>query len=233
MQLGAMPPANYLLVHPEARVTQAQLDTLKHYLHPSDAITPATAEAIAATDAQYQKWIASGSGTAPAANVAPELNGLAFLPDYKQWKPVSTTERFDNGTMRVILGNDVAQKAIAADSVRPWPDGSAFAKVTFRQQPDSNGTIWTGGVRPSGAHAQGRAKVQGRPRAGASGAGAARTSSPTARPRISPSSARAATGRWRPMTTSTPRRSTTRPATPSTPPPRCPATCPTHRWNGA
>ena len=142
MQLGFMPPANYLLVHPEAKVTPEQLDTLKKYLHPSDAITPAPTEAIQSTESQYNYWIASGA--APATNVKPTANGLAFFPDYKDWKPVSTTDRFDNGTFRVILGNDVAQKAIASGTVHPWPDGSAFAKIAYKQQPDAQGNIWTG-----------------------------------------------------------------------------------------
>ncbi len=41
MQLGAMPPKSYLLLHAEAKVTPEQLDTLKKYLHPSNTITPA------------------------------------------------------------------------------------------------------------------------------------------------------------------------------------------------
>jgi hypothetical protein len=143
MQLGFMPPANYLFVHPEAKVTPEQLDTLKKYLHPSDAITPATTEATQAADAQYQQWIA-GNGTTLATNVKPTLNGIGFFPDYKNWKPVSTTDRFDNGTFRVILGNDVAQKAIASGNIHPWPDGAAFAKIAYKQQPDAQGNIWTG-----------------------------------------------------------------------------------------
>jgi hypothetical protein len=143
MQLGAMPPKNYLLLHSEAKVTPEQLDTLKKYLHPSNDITPATAEGRQAADQQYQQWIASGGSTI-ASGVKPELNGMAFLPDYKNWKTASSTERYDNGTMRVILGNDVAQKAIASGNIHPWPDGSAFAKVTFKQQPDATGNIWTG-----------------------------------------------------------------------------------------
>jgi hypothetical protein len=143
MQLGAMPPKNYLLLHSEAKVTPEQIDTLKKYLHPTNAITPASTEAIQSADSQYQQWIAGG-GSNIAKDVKPEFNGMAFLPDYKNWKTASSTERYDNGTMRVILGNDVAQKAIASGNIHPWPDGSAFAKVTFKQQPDASGNIWTG-----------------------------------------------------------------------------------------
>ena len=143
MQRGAMPPKNYLLVHPDAKVTPDQLDTLKKYLHPSETVTPATTDATQAADSQYQQWIA-GDGTTLAKDVKPTANGMTFFPDYKNWKPVSTTDRFDNGTFRIILGNDVAQKAIAAGNVHPWPDGAAFAKIAYKQQPDATGNIWTG-----------------------------------------------------------------------------------------
>jgi hypothetical protein len=137
-----MPPANYLLLHWAAKVTPQQLDTLKKYLHPSETVTPASVEAKQAADQQYQQWIAGGA--APAHDVKPTLNGLNFFTDYATWKPVSYTDRFDNSTMRVILGNDVAQKAIASGNIHPWPDGSAFAKIAYKQQPDGAGNIWTG-----------------------------------------------------------------------------------------
>ncbi len=47
--------------------------------------------------------------------------------------------------MRVILGNDVAVKAIAEKRINPWPDGTAFAKVTWMQSaPDAQGVVKTG-----------------------------------------------------------------------------------------
>ncbi len=147
IQLGAMPPANYKFVHPDSAVTPAQLDVLKNYLHPATpAPSTATPEeqakaaevAATATTRQYDAWIAKGA--AAATGVSPAPNGLAFFPDYKDWKPVSTTDRFDNGTLRVILGNDIATKAIASGDIHPWPDGSAFAKIAFKQQPDGTAT---------------------------------------------------------------------------------------------
>jgi hypothetical protein len=46
--------------------------------------------------------------------------------------------------MRVILGNDVAIRAIAENHINPWPDGAIFAKVAWSQQPDGNGLVRTG-----------------------------------------------------------------------------------------
>ncbi len=147
IQMGAMPLPSYLKVHPDARITAEQLAVLRNYLSntvapdPVKAAEAASADASAA-DAEYGKWIdASGLAT----NVQPEFNGAEFRPDYKNWKVISSTDRFDNHTMREILGNDVAQKAIAEGHINPWPDGTVFAKVTWAQQaPDEKGVVKTG-----------------------------------------------------------------------------------------
>jgi hypothetical protein len=96
---------------------------------------------ISAANAQYEKWIEAGAAT-PAAPPAP--NGIAFLPDYKNWKAISSTERLDNGTLRQILGNDIAVRAIAQGQINPWPDGAAFAKVAWWERVDAKGTVRPG-----------------------------------------------------------------------------------------
>jgi hypothetical protein len=140
IQLGAMPLPSYLRVHPGAAVTQEQLDVLRNYLAPLGAGLSAAAD-TAAADAEYTRWIQTGNAT---LDVKPEFNGVAFQPDYKNWRAISSTDRFDNHTMRVILGNDVAVKAIAEHHINPWPDGTMFAKVAWLQQPDGNGMVKTG-----------------------------------------------------------------------------------------
>ncbi len=71
-------------------------------------------------------------------------NGIPYVSDYKNWKVISTTNRFDNKTLLVIFGNDVAMKAIAEHHTNPWPDGTTFAKAAWAQQPDENGDIKAG-----------------------------------------------------------------------------------------
>lgn len=139
IQMGVMPLPSYLSVHPHAAVTPEQLAVLKAYLHPPTS--PATASDTSAADTEYDTWIHS---SAAPLNVHPAPNGIAFLPDYKNWKAISSTDRFDNNTMREILGNDVAVKAIAEHHINPWPDGTAFAKVAWHEQPDGKGHIATG-----------------------------------------------------------------------------------------
>jgi Haem-binding domain/Cytochrome P460 len=141
IQLGAMPLPSYLRVHPGAAVTAEELAVLRNYLAPPTPDTATAAPDVAAADDQYTKWIGAG---ATQLQVSPEPNGVAFLPDYKNWKLVSSTDRFDNHTMREILGNDIAIKAIADHHINPWPDGTAFAKVTWKEQPDGTGFVQTG-----------------------------------------------------------------------------------------
>jgi hypothetical protein len=131
IQLGAMPLPSYRRVHPGSTVTAAQLETLKAYLNPF-AIPQASAAAQAPPTQTTDV-------TAPA-----EPNGLAFFRDYKNWRAISSTDRGDNGTMREILGNDIAVRAIASRQIQPWPDGAAFAKVAWQAVPDAQGVLHTG-----------------------------------------------------------------------------------------
>jgi len=142
IQMGAMPLPSYARVHPGAVVTPQQLAVLRTYLDAAESPTPATQTEIAAADTQYQNWIHSASAAAPQVRPAP--NGIPFPTDYKNWRVISSSERFDNHTMREILGNEVAIKAIADHNINPWPDGTTFAKIAWFQQPDSSGVIHTG-----------------------------------------------------------------------------------------
>lgn len=141
IELGAMPLPDYQRLHPEAAITPQKLAVLENYLVSLESKAPATPEQISAANNQYDDWIGQ-AGKAPVVSPAP--NGLAFQTDYKNWKAISSTDRADNGTMREILGNDVAIKAIAEHQIDPWPDGTAFAKVAWFQQPNSQGLVQTG-----------------------------------------------------------------------------------------
>ncbi len=138
IQLGAMPLPAYTKVHPEATVTEAQLKVLRDYLAPASLTTPAE---TATANEQYGKWLPNGTNLTQT-HLSP--NGVPFLPDYKNWKAISSTDRFDNHTMREILGNDIAIKAIAENHINPWPDGTVLAKVTWFQQPDDKGFVHAG-----------------------------------------------------------------------------------------
>lgn len=141
IELGAMPLPAYTRAHPSAAITAQQLAILKNYLKPPP-LPVATPEQIQSADAQYQSWIQTGN--TPASNIAPAPNGIEFPSDYKNWIPISSTDRADNGTIRQILGNEVALKAIAQNHINPWPDGAAFAKVAWHQQKGADGIVHPG-----------------------------------------------------------------------------------------
>jgi len=143
IELGAMPLPSYKRLHPESAVTPEQIAILKKYLAPA-AQPPASAADVSAANAQYDQWIEHGAEHGSGTAVSPAPNGIAFLPDYKNWKAISSTDRFDNHTMRQILANDVAVRAITENHINPWPDGSAFAKVAWFQEADEKGSVRPG-----------------------------------------------------------------------------------------
>jgi hypothetical protein len=138
IQLGAMPLANYTHLHRSALITPAQLSELKNYLNPTRA---AAAGNQTEDQAQYEKWIHEGNSERV---VAPAPNGIPFPHDYKNWKAVSSTDRLDNQTMRAILGNDTALRAIQSGQTNPWPTGSILAKITWEARDDGEGPIHAG-----------------------------------------------------------------------------------------
>ena len=130
--LGAMPLRLYLIGHPHAGVTAEELAVLKNYLAP---FKPASGPSgMAAGEAPKHL-------TAPAS---PSLNGVPFLPGYADWRVVSTTDRGDNHTVRIITGNDLAIGAIEKHQLPSWPEGAAFAKITFQAADDGHGHIVAG-----------------------------------------------------------------------------------------
>ncbi|SEG60676.1 Haem-binding domain-containing protein [Bryocella elongata] len=133
IQLGAMPLPSYLAVHRDAGVTPAELATLKAYLAP---FTPSTSPTPATPP--------PASSTATERPAGPSLNGVPFPADYKSWKIVSTTDRGDNHTLRLITGNDIAVKAIEAGNISPWPNGAAIAKIAVQAVDDGKGHITAG-----------------------------------------------------------------------------------------
>jgi hypothetical protein len=141
IQLGAMPLPSYRAVHPDSTITPEQLRILRNYLQPQGQIPVATDADTNAAIQEYVHWIES-HGT--ARTVEDTVNGVPFHPEYKFWKPVSSTERIENDTIRVVLGNDIAVRAIAEKHINPWPDGAMIAKVTWREELHSDGRVVPG-----------------------------------------------------------------------------------------
>ena len=137
---GVMPPKQYALMHPEVKLSEADLAILKNYVAGmAYSMTYDSAKNSIAEEqfAQWQKGF--GAKAIPVAS-----NGVAYDPDYKNWQAISTTDSYSNGTMRAILGNAIAVQAIKENNTRRWPNGTVLAKVQWDQLEDKEGNIQTG-----------------------------------------------------------------------------------------
>ena len=142
----AMPLPQYTRLHHGGVVSADEMAVLKQYVL-TLGYRPKmdTARQLLAAG-QLVQWTHAGPAPAVAAD---EFNGIVYEPlaGFRNWTPVSTTERYDNGTLRVIFGNGVVVKAIREGHTNPWPDGAVFAKVAWDQLPDSSGEIGAGAFR--------------------------------------------------------------------------------------
>ena len=140
---GAMPIKSYAMVHPSTKVSDADLQVLKSYLLTMVNNKPADTSKTNALEKQYRQQ----KKPHPATPLPTALNGITYIPDYKNWQPISTTDRFDNGSMRVIFGNPVAVQAIKDGHINPWPNGTIFAKVAWDKLTDKDGNTKTGAFK--------------------------------------------------------------------------------------
>jgi len=128
--LGAMPPRPYLALRRNARIGDEDLATFKQYL-----LSTVTKPGRPKADEAHATL---------ALAVRPAPNGIAVPADYPQWQTISGTERFDSGTLRAVLGNPTAVKAVEHNAINPWPDGAALAKVAWTTVQAANGTTRAG-----------------------------------------------------------------------------------------
>jgi len=142
IEQGAMPIKSYEFVHQSAKVSPQDLAILKHYLSGMVHEMPNDTAKINARDQQLKAKPAASKTKLPES-----LNGITYIPDYKNWQVISTSDRFDNGTMRVIYGNDIAVKAVKEHHINPWPNGTIFAKAAWDKVEDKNGNVTTGAFK--------------------------------------------------------------------------------------
>jgi hypothetical protein len=131
IRLGAMPPVAYTLAHRSAIVTPDRLALLERYL----------SRKVLARETSQLPLVAASAMFPSRRDVPTALNGVAFAPGYATWQAVTTTDRFDNGTVRVVLANDRAIRALEANQISPWPDDVAFAKVAWNAAADGSGVV--------------------------------------------------------------------------------------------
>lgn len=142
IEQGAMPIKSYEIVHQSAKVSDHDLAVLKQYLIGMVHDTPEDTAKVHARDQQLNAKRPEHKTKLPET-----LNSITYIPDYKNWQVISTSDRFDNGTMRVIYGNDIAVKAVKEHHINPWPNGTIFAKAAWDQLEDRNGNVTTGAFK--------------------------------------------------------------------------------------
>lgn len=155
IMLEAMPLPNYIKLHSNAKVSASDLTVLKNYTlsetprlkRISDTIDLRTASGMQTVNKQLDGAYADlslGNRQSGSREVAPAPNGIKYPRGYGDWELISMTDRFDNHSIRVIFGNDIAVKAIRQNNIQPWPDGAVLAKVLWKRALDSKGLIIAG-----------------------------------------------------------------------------------------
>jgi len=70
--------------------------------------------------------------SATAVDVAAAPTGVTIPKGYRNWQVVAPSQRDDKDEIRVILGNNIAMKAIRAKQL-PFPDGAILAKLAWKR----------------------------------------------------------------------------------------------------
>ena len=74
---------------------------------------------------------AIADGYAAGKTSAPS-HGVPYPNGWQNWATIAVSHRTDNNTLRVILGNEVAVKAVRTGNTNPWPNGAILGKVVWK-----------------------------------------------------------------------------------------------------
>lgn len=95
------------------------------------SMIPCVKQAIGALAGLVMSALAAAPQAAEPA-VAASPNGIPLPTDYRNWRLIASSQRNDNNTLRVILGNDTAVDAARAGNTNPWPDGAILCKLVWK-----------------------------------------------------------------------------------------------------
>jgi hypothetical protein len=142
---GKMPLPSYVALHPETNVTSADIETLKKYINslPNNKPDNDSAAQVSANAADNERQHYHGESEA-TKTIPVALNGVRYVTGYQNWQVISTTNRFDNNTMRIVYGNDITVKAIKENNINPFPNGATIVKVVWNKIEDKDDLIRAG-----------------------------------------------------------------------------------------
>ena len=69
---------------------------------------------------------------ATAADIVAAPTGVTIPKGYRDWQVIAPSQRDDTDEIRVILGNNIAMKALRAKQL-PFPDGAILAKLAWKR----------------------------------------------------------------------------------------------------
>ncbi|MGS2738183.1 heme-binding domain-containing protein [Sinomicrobium sp. M5D2P17] len=141
VKAGKMPLPHYLAVHPEAKITEADIQTIELYVRGlnTGVIVKDTLRKESA-DKEFDIWRDLQQKTDTSA-ISP--NGVVYRDDFKHWEVMSMTTLYDN-TIRVNYGNAITIKALKEKQINPFPDGAIVAKAVWEQVEGKHGEILPG-----------------------------------------------------------------------------------------
>jgi len=140
---GEMPLKSYTALHPSAKLDERSRVVLKNYVT-SIAARKTNADILLTPNSKDDNKILGNNTISDYSKIKPSPNNIKYIPNFRNWKAVSTSDRFDNGSMRIIFGNSIAVKAIEEHQTNPWPDGAIFAKTAWKQKTESDGSVSAG-----------------------------------------------------------------------------------------
>jgi len=138
-----MPLSTYATMHPQSQLSEKDVSILKRY---ANSLSPA----------KYHDTIVVNNGDREfdhfkAKQVEGKMNLVAandvkYIPDYQNWQVISTTNRFDNHSIRVVYGNAITVVAIKENQINPFPNGATIVKVVWNSVEEENGSINPGSL---------------------------------------------------------------------------------------
>lgn len=136
-----MPLSSYQWIHPEIKVTEQEIKLLKEYL--LRRTTPVPTKTNQKKTVQEEE-LNREEENQKVGEIQSTVNRIAYPTDYRNWTVISMSDRFDNGTIRIIYGNEKAVEAIRNQKINPWPEGTILAKAAWKQQVNEDGSIAMG-----------------------------------------------------------------------------------------
>lgn len=138
-----MPLSTYATMHPQSRLSNKEVSILKTY---ANSLSPAKYHDTTVVNERDWEFEHFKLKPVAATRNLVAANGVKYIPDYQNWQVISTTNRFDNHSIRVVYGNAITVRAIEENHINPFPNGATIVKVVWNNIEEKNGDINPGSL---------------------------------------------------------------------------------------